>query len=50
MEYSTQADDFKDIIDETTPSATWNEIIGLVKRAAELEAKVAALENNGETA
>lgn len=50
MDYPTQADDFKDIIDETTPSATWNEIIGLVKRVAELEAKVAALENNGETA
>ena len=49
-DYPTQADDFKDIIDETTPSATWNEIIGLVKRVAELEAKVAALENNGETA
>ena len=50
MDYPTQADDFKDIIDETTPSATWNEIIGLVKRVTELEAKVAALENNGETA
>lgn len=50
MDYPTQADDFKDIIDETTPSATWNEIIGLVKRVEELEAKVAALENNGETA
>lgn len=50
MDYPTQADDFKDIIDETTPSATWNEIIGLVKRVEELEAKVAALENNSETA
>lgn len=37
IDYPTQADDFKDVIDPTTPSATWNEIIDAGKKCKNLD-------------
>lgn len=38
MDYKTQSDDFKDPIDETTPKATWNEIIDAANKCKGKEA------------
>ena len=42
IDYPTQSDDFKDVIDATTPSATWNEILGAAKKCRDLDETVNA--------
>ncbi len=37
IDYPTQPDDFKDVIDATTPQATWNEIIEAGKKCKNLD-------------
>lgn len=37
IDYPTQPDDFKDVIDGTTPQATWNEIIDAGKKCKNLD-------------
>ena len=36
-DYPTQGDDFKDVIDASTPKATWNEIIDAAKKCKNLD-------------
>jgi hypothetical protein len=42
IDYPTQADDFKDVINAATPSATWDEIIGAAKKCANLDETIRA--------
>ena len=41
-DYPTQGDDFKDVIDASTPKATWNEIIDAAKKCKTLDETVRA--------
>jgi len=51
-DYPTQSDDFKDVINASTPKATWNEIIDAAKKCGNLDetirAEVARQALNGE--
>lgn len=41
-DYPTQSDDFKDVIDSSTPKATWNEIIDAAKKCGNLDETIRA--------
>lgn len=41
-DYPTQSDDFKDVIDASTPKATWNEIIDAAKKCGNLDETIRA--------